>query len=195
VSPTYREILEREIPPAIPAGLRHALGAFELGLDDLDESLAVVVGRERLAVCDQEGWTPRVEDGIERSHRDGARGELAVARCYGAAWIHPVRNASNLHLPDVGNVDVRATARPGSEMPIREGDPLERAHVRVELLGPGRYRVVGWIYGFDAKLVRYRRPASDRGAAYWSVPLEALSDPAWLPIERLPIWTLRKAEA
>jgi hypothetical protein len=67
----------------------------------------------------------------------------------------------------------------------RRRDRLERAFSLVTLLETrGLCRAVGWIYGFDAAVPRYLRPADANGPAFYAVPQDGLTDPAWLPIIR-----------
>jgi hypothetical protein len=170
----------RAIVPPAPSS---AYGVLELELSISDEAAAVRIGEARNANATRNGWKPRLGPGTDWSDPLGARGEAAVARAYGAIWRDPERlDPDRQHAPDVGGVDVRTTEHADGHLPIREDDSSDRAHVLVLALGRRRYRIPGWIYGFDAKVSRYW---SDRFACYW-IPQDALLDPAWLPIERLP---------
>lgn len=171
----------------IPAG-SGAWGFEEVVLPNDDLDAAVRVGKIQHRYAISQGWGNTLAVGGESEHIDGVYGEIAIARIYGAAWSEErATDPAYMQAPDVGGTEVRSTRWPDGYLPFRprRHDRRERAFSLV-ILGEARglCRAVGWIYGFDAAVPRYHRPADAKGPAFYAVPQEALTDPAWLPIIR-----------
>lgn len=104
-----------------------------------------------------DGWT---------DHIVGAIAELAVAKAFNR---YPSRNSCDID-GDVGHLQVRSTVR-GDHMPVQSYDNDDAPFVLV-LGQPPHMRIVGWLYGHEAKRKEYWR-TDVRKPAYF-VPPSAL---------------------
>lgn len=113
----------------------------------------------------QRSFTKRLEE-----ETVGAVGELAFAKYLGIAWDESVDTYH--HVPDVGGVEVRATARDDGHLVVRNNDADDRIFVLVTGNAP-EVEIRGWIRGADAKRDEFLRdPHGYRQA--WFVPQAAL---------------------
>lgn len=77
-------------------------------------------------------------------HIEGALTECAMAKFLNVYW-----NKAKWNLPDVGDVDVRASSVFDSELIIRKNDDPDKKYYL--LIGiNGEYEIKGWLYGRDA---------------------------------------------
>lgn len=146
-----------EVHLASEIGCRRHLAALQAGLPDRH-------GADR----DDDGWTKHVE---------GAAGEMAVAKAlnlYYDGSVNTFRDGA-----DVGHqIQVRTRSKAHYELLVREGDADLAPYVLVTGRSPA-FRIVGWMYGADAKQDAWRKAHGGRDAAYF-VPQAAL-----YPIEEL----------
>jgi len=110
-------------------------------------------------------------------HIEGAAGEVAVAKATGRYWQASVNSFKTGG--DVGKLQVRARSDHNYELLVRDDDPDEPPFVLVTGKAP-HFWVRGWMYGWDAKRVEWRRNHGNREPAFF-VPHEYL-----LPMEELP---------
>lgn len=100
----------------------------------------------------------------------GAVGEYALCKYLGIEWDAPVDTFHNV--PDVGDVEVRATRHDTGCLVVRDNDADDRIFVLVTGTAP-TVEIRGWIRGVDAKReVFIRDPHGHRRA--WFVPQHAL---------------------
>lgn len=145
-----------EVHLASEIGCRRHLAALQAGLPDRHGA-----GR------DNDGWTKHVE---------GAAGEMAVAKAlnlYYDGSVNTFRDGA-----DVGRIQVRTRSEPHFELLVRDSDADADPFLLVTGRAPS-FRIVGWMYGGDAKQEAWRHAHGGREAAYF-VPHVALE-----PLEKL----------
>lgn len=137
--------------------------------------LAFAVGTDRQLASLQRGLTDRhgavgcsAVEGLKK-HVEGAGGELAFAKATKRFWSGDVNNGKN---GDVGSVQVRTRSSHQWDLLVRDDDQDGDAFVLVTGRLP-EYRVVGWLYGAEAKLPQYQQDYGAHGTAYF-VPKEQL---------------------
>ena len=99
-------------------------------------------------------------------HIEGAAGEMAFAKFSGKYWSCSV-NA--FKAGDVGEVQVRTRSKDHYDLIVRSDDKDDDVFVLVLGRVP-RFRVVGWIWGREAKRGEFLREYGDRPAAYFCAP-------------------------
>lgn len=104
-------------------------------------------------------------------HIEGACGEMAYAKARQRYWNGSVNTFQTGG--DVGAVQVRTRSRDNYDLIVRRNDRDSDAFVLV-VGKSGKYRVVGWIYGRDAKRDEWLKTYGDREPAYF-VPQSALN--------------------
>lgn len=112
-------------------------------------------------------------DNHRRWHeRMGCMAEAAVAQHLGIPYEGTV---NTFHCePDVGAFDVRATDRPDGCLIIRDNDPASYPYVLAVCDGyTPVVRLVGWMYGRDARQRRWLRNPHGRRPC-WMVPQQFL---------------------
>lgn len=83
----------------------------------------------------------------------GTRGELAVAKCLNLYWSGSVGNYKAI---DVGGlIEVRAVDDPSKRLMIHEEDKDTPPFVLAVQIKPTLWRLVGWMYGWEAKNPKY----------------------------------------
>jgi hypothetical protein len=123
---------------------------------------ALAKGRPDKHGFEGEGWSVHIE---------GACGELAFAKALNKHWGGSVNTFKGGG--DVGSVQVRTRSKSHYGLLVREDDDDNAAFVLV-VGKEGRYRVVGWTWGGDAKRKQWRKKHGGRPAAYF-VPQSALT--------------------
>lgn len=118
--------------------------------------------------------TPRFGAGASNDwqlHIEGCLGEYVIAKYLGVFWP----GKGGLRDADVGDMDVRTRSRDNYELILHESDPDDRVFWLV-CGGNGKYRVKGWITGYDGKHSDYwKDPAGGRPAYF--VPQSVLRAP------------------
>ena len=98
------------------------------------------------------------------SHIAGAAAELAVAQLAGCEFDPNI--GGDFRAPDVGDWDVRSSARIYGHLILHPRDIAERVHIRVVGVIPD-FWVVGWIYGFDAMRPEFWKDPTGHRPAYF----------------------------
>ena len=106
----------------------------------------------------------------------GACGERVVARYHQAYWS-PLRRTEDRHtLPDVANLEVRATVLDTGRLIVRPDDPAGRLYALVTGRPPlMTYR--GWIPRADAERLGSWEDPDGRGYAWWVRPEDLIGPP------------------
>jgi hypothetical protein len=105
----------------------------------------------------------------------GLCGELAVARHCGVEdWVPGLNTFHNT--PDVGEFEVRATARRDGRLIIRPGEPMDRHYWLVTFDKDLDVIIRGHIKGIDAQRDEWLDNPNDWRPA-WFVPQSALTKP------------------
>ena len=135
---------------------------IELTLFECEMMAALGVKRRLVSIRDK-----RVDKIAPQFDADivGAIGEYAVARALGKPF-QPLLNT--FKLPDVGELQVRATRWPRGHLIVREDDP-EGVYVLVTVNEP-RAEVHGWLTAKEARQDKYWGNPDETRAACWSVP-------------------------
>ena len=115
-------------------------------------------------------------------HLLGSCGEIALAKFL---WTYPQWTVcefsgmrSDLSLGPF-NVEVRHRSRHDWDLKVVEKDPDERVYVLTTGLPPD-ITVVGWLYGYEAKLPEYLKDYGEHGKPAYFIPQDRLR-----PIEEL----------
>ena len=103
-------------------------------------------------------------------HIQGAAGELAFARFRNLFWSGSI--GTYRRGGDVGDIQIRTRSQPHYDLIVRDGDRDDDVFVLVVGIIP-RFRIIGWIYGRDAKQPQYRKEYGGRPSAFF-VPQSAL---------------------
>lgn len=112
---------------------------------------------------DEDSWTVDIE---------GAGAEMAVAKYRNVFWMGSIGKFKKE--ADVSGMEVRSTTLEHGSLIIREGDNDDARFVLV--VGKLPYKkIVGWIYGREAKQSKWLRAPNSREPAYF-VPQNALRD-------------------
>ena len=116
------------------------------------------------------------EDRSWHLHIEGALGEMAVAKYLGWYWSGAL---GDLEAGDVASailnkeVEVRTTHHDNGRLIIHEGDSDDAAFVL--MIGRlGTYRLMGWMWGYEAKKERYWEDPSGNGRPAFFVDAEHL---------------------
>jgi hypothetical protein len=131
-------------------------------IDPVEIAVATVCGTERHRRAQKAGARDRshvaTHDGLN-IHIQGAAAEIAASKHLNRRWLFSAYKPGQADLePDI---EVRSTPRPHGCLVIRQRDHDDRPYVLVVGQIPS-FRVVGWVYGHEAK--RYeRRP----DGSYW----------------------------
>jgi hypothetical protein len=141
-------------------------GAVFVELTPAELMLAATQGAMRYIANLRDGRRDRHGRGADsnwNTHIEGVCGELAFAKAIGAYWWNRM---GDFRADDVGAWQVRMRSETWHELIVHEHDRDDR--VFVLLTGRvGRYRVVGWIRGHDAKRREWwRDPARGRPAFF-----------------------------
>lgn len=176
----------------VPRHPEHATGHLELELSPAHERYGDAVGDSRQAWGRSHGWA-NVNDHVRKLpalevDRIGGRCEVAACVAYGLS-VDLVRLHLELHEPDLPGFDVRGTNGGQRRLLVypptdhRPGDPDERQLLLVWSLGQRRYTVVGWAYGWQAKVDAWWCPPElGLREPCWAMPWGQLIDPAWLRV-------------
>lgn len=100
----------------------------------------------------------------------GCVGELAFSKYLGVPWDESVDTFH--HIPDVGEVEVRATRLDQGSLIIRDNDADDRVFVLVTGTPPC-VEIRGWIHGRDAKRPEFLKDPNGYRPS-WFVPQSAL---------------------
>jgi hypothetical protein len=131
---------------------------------------AVVRGRPDQHGFEGDGWG---------AHIEGALAEMAAAKAVNAYWDAPVNTFKDPARGDVGPYEVRRRSRQDYEVLIRRGDADSKVHIAVFGCAP-RFRVAGWLFGFEAKQDKWLQGHADRDPA-WFMPQGELRGLDMLP--------------
>lgn len=128
--------------------------------------LAIVVGTERNLGNVLQGRQHRhgYAGGGWSIHIEGAAAELAYSKFRDRYWTGALAD-SPVHTGDVGLVEIRSTARPDGALIIHRTDHDERPYVLVTGRMP-TVRLVGWLYGAEAKRDEFWRTDTGRPAFF-----------------------------
>lgn len=107
----------------------------------------------------------------------GACAEIALAKWAGRYWAAPLNEFHRT--PDVGTSEARGTALPHGCLIVRANDPPERPYVLGILKGL-EVRLMGWMWGHEARQDQWVRDPGSLGKKAWFVPQGRLR-----PIEHL----------
>lgn len=135
-------------------------------LDPFEAFLAGLVGYKRMYRVRAKQWMnqPRGHAADPWGvHIDGAMAEALVAKHTGKYW-HAV-SANFKDMPDAGDLEVRHTRYANGAILLHETDKDDRKYVLVAGLWPNM-RIVGWIWGRDAKQQKYWKDGIDR-PCFW----------------------------
>lgn len=170
VRPIHRATHSKDTPVVIldeREFLHAALGGFYRQYENIRDGRSDFYGAERS------------ENGFE-IHINGALGEYALSKWSNTHW-----GVGKLRGDDVGNWQVRTRSKDWYELIVHPDDPDDRAFVLITGRNT-RYRLVGWIWGHEAKQDEFwKDPAKGRPAYF--VPHNRL-----YPIDTLPGHDLRK---
>lgn len=103
----------------------------------------------------------------------GAAGELAFAKGTRQFWSGSV---GTYKAGDVGETQIRTVDSPNKRLLVRDADTSEDRFVLVRLVEKSRlpkFRLVGWVWGHEAKARGHREAPNGRPACYF-VPDEDL---------------------
>jgi hypothetical protein len=112
-------------------------------------------------------------DGGFEQHRIGTRAERVMGKFFG---MHDFKFAPMKGV-DVGGYQVRGTSLPKGSLIVRPKDAAEERFALVTRLSHLGFRVVGWLFGRDAKQGQWTRNPGGHGKA-WFVP--------WAPLIQMP---------
>lgn len=112
------------------------------------------------------------DDGWE-AHIEGACAEIAAYKLLGVFWS-PSIDKQKEPGGDGGYYEVRRRSKQDYDHLIRTDDAAARIHIMVVGEAPS-FRVVGWIWGHEARQDRWWKNHGNRGWA-WFVPQGALHD-------------------
>jgi hypothetical protein len=152
------------------------LNDYQIGFAD-----GVAYARRMLAI--HKARAPRNGSPTDRKKalgRDvlGVRGEAAGHVYTGLRW-----NALSQiigRLPDLGDwIDVKGRSKAHYDLPVPKDGMLDWAYMLVDCSGHPAYRIVGWMFGSDAKQAQWWGDPSGEGPAYF-VPQKELREPAEL---------------
>jgi len=101
---------------------------------------------------------------------NGAHAELAVAKAYNVYWNPSVRIGK---ATDVGRVQVRSTSRANGRLIKRPNDSDDDIFLLVHCKRP-KFQLIGWLYGREAKVERFYKPADQSGGEAWWVDADSL---------------------
>lgn len=107
------------------------------------------------------------EDQGWQYHIEGAMGELALAKHLGVFWGIGLKGGA-----DVGRHQVRTTSRTGNRLIIHPDDADDERFYLVIGVN-GKYQIMGWIMGRDAKDKKYWTDPTGSRPAYF-VPSDDL---------------------
>ena len=117
------------------------------------------------------GWGADVE---------GALAEMAFCKATGVYWEPTV---NTFKAPDVGDlIQIRGTSYQEGRLIVRSGDDPFHIFVLVTIYRD-HFRVVGWMFGHEAKKPLYIANPNARGADCYMVPQNDLHDVSTLPEE------------
>ena len=113
-------------------------------------------------------------------HIEGAQGEIAVAKRLGIYWAPAVNDHT---APDVGPYQVRTNlTRRVENMILRPKDENKKDKIFISVLSfAPRFKILGWIYGHQAMIEKWKGVADPNRPPCYLVPREALE-----PMSRLP---------
>lgn len=109
---------------------------------------------------------------------EGACAEMAAYKAVGRYWL-PRTDLTKAKGGDGGPWDVRRRSKQHYDHLIRVNDAEDRAHIMVAGCCP-RFRVVGWIWGHEARRDEWWHNHGNREFAWWP-PQEELHDLSELP--------------
>lgn len=112
---------------------------------------------------DEDSWTVDIE---------GAGAEMAVAKYRNVFWMGSIGKFKKEN--DVFGVEVRSTTLERGSLIIREGDQDDAKFILVVGKLPHK-KIIGWIYGKEAKQSKWLRSPNGREPAYF-VPQDVLKD-------------------
>lgn len=99
----------------------------------------------------------------------GALGELATAKALGVYWVPTV---NTFKLPDLGQINIRATDHAGGRLIVRPKDPAG-IYVLV-IVQAHKCNVVGWIGAAEARRDLFKSQPDPKAPPCWAVPQEHL---------------------
>lgn len=111
-------------------------------------------------------------------HIEGALGELALAKALG---VYGGLTAATFHAPDIGDLYVRTRTLDHWDLLVRPNDPSDAIFALV-VGSSGKYRVVGYISGRDAKRQEWFKTLTPGRPAAYFVPQDALTPFGEAPI-------------
>lgn len=115
-----------------------------------------------------------------KNHILGSLAEAAVAKAYDR-WWNPFYEEVSKIPADVGKRgQVRAQPRAGGPLIVRKRDKDDHAFMLVEVHLLPTFRIIGWIWGRDAKRDEWKVAAQGDKPEAWFVPQSGLR-PAELP--------------
>lgn len=140
----------------------------ELTTRDLLVAANVGIARHIRAIQDNMGAVAGVnfmKPGTWESDIIGAMAELAVSYHFNLCWS----GGGGMEFPDVGNcIEVRSIQDPGHRLIVRGTDRyLHLPYVLALYEIPRHFRLLGWIFGNDAKRIGSIESPNERAAAFW----------------------------
>jgi hypothetical protein len=150
---------------------------IDVELTSAEVVTAAMVGVYRHVQALFAGYKPnagfRDPDKAWHIHIEGACGEMAVAKAMKMFWSASVGTFKEGG--DVGCLQVRTRSRIDYDLFVRPRDDPDSIFVLVIGNAP-KFRVVGWIYGRDARQEKYLKDYGERSAPAWFVPQSDLYD-------------------
>lgn len=117
-------------------------------------------------------------DGAEEINIFSCRGEMAVAKYLNLFWSGSV---GDYKAPDVGGlVEVRTINKAGRRLIVHPEDRDWAPYVLVDVSNQPMMKLVGWMFGTDAKNKKYWADPTGKGRHAYFVPQSDL-----LPMEQL----------
>jgi len=122
----------------------------------------------------------KVADSGWGSDVEGALSEMAFCKATGVYWEPTV---NTFKAPDVGDlIQIRGTSYQEGRLIVRSGDDGQHIFVLVTIYRD-QFRVVGWMFGHEAKKSHYIHNPNSRGADCYMVPQNDLHEIGTLPEE------------
>ena len=142
-------------------------------LTDTERRAAMALAQVEIQKAEGRGYRNHhgFEDGPKLSSRDvtrmGKGGEFAVAKLLGLPFptVASLRAFKGADLGD--DIQVRTSNLEGCRLIVRPADPMDHRFVAVQILGQGRFDVLGWRFGRDCQRPEWARGPNGRPTAWF----------------------------
>lgn len=142
-------------------------------LTDPERRAAVALAQVEIRKAEDRGYQNHhgFEDGPKLTSRDvtmiGKGGEFAVAKLLGLPFptVASLRAFKGADLGD--DIQVRTSDVQGCRLIVRPADNPDHRFVAVQVLGGGRFDVLGWLFGRDCRRPEWARGPNGRPSAWF----------------------------